>query len=631
MRNGRRKRKRRQARTSTASAPSTAPTTSAGSAQPAEAAEGSSGRNPVRTWWEREPARLEYELAELQAAGITYNVDEALKSRGLLIIDLEITAEDGEKLALKAQFPDLYPYFRFEVLAPDLTLPHHQQPISKQLCMLGRATVNWNTSDTLAAFTRQRLPAVLSSGRSTSSAEVVNTEEHQGEPFGDYYSYAKDAMILIDGQWSIDQSIPNGTLILGLEEQPAEILRGAALRICDREGRILAQADPVIASRYSKQIEARWVRVNQPIPVTDPNAFLETLRAQHEQLRKPVWRVVGGGNIDVIGVVFPEEHSWRGQPADGWLFVVQVRKQYGRSAFGGTYLARVGRAGRADLTSRIPELLGLQQKTIAIAGTGALGGPSAIEFARAGLGETRLLDFDFVDPGTVVRWSLGLRVAGGNKVESLKTFIGSNYPYTRVEAFTHRIGVVRENADEPHEQLVLEQFMDSADLIYDATAEVGINHLLSDLAAQRQLPYICVSTTAGAWGGRLIRVRPGRTAGCWMCHQWTIDSGLIPIPLSDSQGEIQPAGCGDPTFTGSSFDIGTIALAGVRLAIGTLQSQVAEGYPDVDWDVAIINLRDETGRVTKSQWEVFPLERHPSCENHKPHFSSHSVGSTTGG
>ena len=62
-------------------------------------------------------------MAGLQAAGITYSVDEAQKSRGLLVIDLELTTEDGEKLALKARFPDLYPYFRFEILAPDLTLP----------------------------------------------------------------------------------------------------------------------------------------------------------------------------------------------------------------------------------------------------------------------------------------------------------------------------------------------------------------------------------------------------------------------------------------------------------------------------------------------------------------------------
>jgi hypothetical protein len=627
MKYGRRKRQRRQARSSTAS---TAPAPSTGTTQSTEAAQGSAGRNQVRPWWEREPGRLEYELAQLQAAGITYQVDEEAKSRGRLVIDLEVTNEQNEKLELKARFPDLYPYFRFEILAPTLNLPHHQQPFGKQLCILGRATANWHTSDTLAGLTRQQVPSVLSSGRSTSRSDVAGVEEHQGEPFGDYYSYAKDSMILVDGAWSIAKAITSGTLTLGLAEQPTDILRGAVLRVCDPHGHRVAEADPALTSLYKKQIEVRWVRTEQPIRENDPNAFLDGLRAQHEQLRKPLWRVVGGGKIDVVGVIFPEEHSWRENCADGWLFVVQVRKHYGRNALGGSYLARAGRAGRADLTSRVPELLGLQQKKIVIVGNGALGGPSAIHFARAGLGELRLLDCDYVDPPTVVRWSLGLRFSGKAKVETLKEFIEQNYPYTRVKEFVHRIGYTRESPDQRHDLLVLEELISGVDLIYDASAEVGINHLLSDLAAEYRIPYICVSTTHGAWGGRLIRVRPGKTSGCWMCHQWAIETDLIPIPRSDPKGEVQPAGCADPTFTGSGFDVESIALAGVRLAVGTMQSGILGGYPDVDWDIAVINLRDESGRLTVPQWEVFALERHPSCENHKAH-SWNGMASTAGG
>lgn len=308
------------------------------------------------------------------------------------------------------------------------------------------------------------------------------------------------------------------------------------------------------------------------------------------------------------------------------------RSQALRKKCVGWFVPCAGRAGagRVDLTSRVPELLGLQQKKIAIVGNGALGGPSAIEFARAGLGELRLLDCDYVDPPTVVRWPLGLRSSGKTKVEILKEFIEQNYPYTHVKDFLHGVGYTREKPDQPHDLLVLKQLIDGVDLVYDATAEVGINHLLSDLAAEYKLPYLCVSTTYGAWGGRLIRVRPkGRTSGCWMCHQWAIRTGLIPIPRSDPKGELQPAGCAELTFTGSGFDITSIALEGVRLAIGTMQSGVADGYPDVDWDVAVINLRDETGRITVPQWEVVALERHPSCENHKAHFN-HGVASTAG-
>jgi len=66
---------------------------------------------------------------------------------------------------------------------------------------------------------------------------------------------------------------------------------------------------------------------------------------------------------------------------------------------------------------------------------------------------------------------------------------------------------------------IVDELVEGADLLYDASAEIGIGHLMSEIARKRKIPYVCVSTTFGAWGGRLIRVRPGgKTAGCWGCH-----------------------------------------------------------------------------------------------------------------
>jgi molybdopterin/thiamine biosynthesis adenylyltransferase len=628
MRNGRRKRKgQKRTRPSAASTTSTAPASSSGSSGSAKTTEGSASGTKLITWWESEPQRLEYELRLLEAAGIAYRIDEAAKRDGLLVINVEVNTADDQELALQARFPDLYPYFRFEIKAPQLSLPHHQHPFGGQLCVIGRATANWKTTDTLADFVGQRVPSVLSSGSAETSAEVSEIEEHQGEPFSDYYRYVKDSMILVGSGWSIDRSIASGTLILGIAEGVSDVIRGAVLRISDQRGAILAEADPALQRLYKKRIAARWVRSDKPIVETDAGKFLELLRADHQELRKPAWEYLGGGRIDVVGVLFPEEHSWRGKAADGWVFIVRVSKQVGRSRMGGAYLARAGRAGRTDMLGRIPELSGLQNQKIALCGNGALGGPSAIEFARAGVGELRLLDFDFVDPATAIRWPLGLSASGLNKVEVLQKFIEQNYPYTDVKTFGHRIGTIRENASEPADQTVLAQLMEGVDLVYDATAEIGVNHLLSDLAAAYNVTYICVSTTHGAWGGRLIRVRPGRSDGCWMCHQWALQEGIIPSPPSDPEGEVQPAGCADPTFTGTSFDIMQIVLAGVRLAIGTLQSGVAHGYPDVGWDVAVISLREETGACITPNWKVFPLERHESCQNERAHQGHRVVAS----
>jgi molybdopterin/thiamine biosynthesis adenylyltransferase len=622
MKHGRRKEKRRKRRqgTSRASTASAKTTTSAGSTEPAEAPEGSTSRHSVTPWWQQNPERLEYELAQLRAERIEYRVDEAAKIAGILIIDVDVVNSNGGNLTLQARFPDLYPYFRFEIRAPELALPHHQHPFGKQLCVIGRASSNWNTTDTLADFVAQRVHPVLTSGVSNSSTEVSEVEEHQGEPFSDYYRYARDAMILVDSAWSIDPEVDAGTLKIGIaQDSVAESLRGAVLTVSDSQGHVLGEADPAFASIYTKQIDARWIRINEPIVETDASNFLGILRAQDAHLRKDSWRYCGGASVNVIGVLFPEEHTWRGKAANGWVFVVQVRKEVGRETLRGAYLARAGRSGKTDMLGRIPELKGLQDKRIALFGTGALGAPSAIEFARAGIGELRLLDHDFVDPATAVRWPLGLGSSGKTKVLALQEFINRNYPYTKVTPFAHGLGTIREQPDDSSDLHVIPEVIKGVNLIYDATAEIGINHYLSDIAAQYEIPYLCVSTTFGAWGGRLIRIRPnGKTSGCWMCHQWALQDGSIPKPPSNPDGEVQPTGCGDPTFTGASFDVNEVAMAGVRLAIGTLQGEVVNGYPNVEWDIAILTIRDNSA-LSIPRLEVFPLNRHASCPNESAH------------
>jgi hypothetical protein len=184
-----------------------------------------------------------------------------------------------------------------------------------------------------------------------------------------------------------------------------------------------------------------------------------------------------------------------------------------------------------------------------------------------------------------------------------------HYPYVRVRARHRRLGLV--GPQSPSDLEVRDELLDGVDLVYDAAAEVGIQHLLADLASERGIPYICVSSTPGAWGGLLIRVRPKEAEGCWVCSQLALGDRTIPPPPADPQGGVQPAGCADPTFTGAGFDLVQVATAGVRLAVGTVS---AGAYPDVDWDVAVMSFRDAAGRVIAPRWETLPLARHPSCD-----------------
>jgi molybdopterin/thiamine biosynthesis adenylyltransferase len=275
------------------------------------------------------------------------------------------------------------------------------------------------------------------------------------------------------------------------------------------------------------------------------------------------------------------------------------------------YLGRAMRAGKEDLGERTPALRGLSDRTIAEFGVGALGAPAALELARSGIGVLRVVDHDFVDAGTIVRWPLGVSAIGLPKVEAIKGFVTGNYPYTSIQDFQIRIGAPRMNREDVKSQLDdLRQILNGADLIYDATAEPGVWYALSELARELSIPYVYTWATPGAWGGVVARIMPGGD-GCWLCLEHHFADGTISTPNADPAGTIQPAGCADPTFTGTSFDLNRITLAGVRLAISTLSVDVGE-YPVCPWDVAVIQLRDVDGNPSETV-ETYELQAHPDC------------------
>jgi len=573
----------------------------------------------IQRWWEKWPERLEFELRCLVEAGIAFRFDEQARAAGIVKLLLHHRV-NGEDLDLTAIFPDLYPYFRFEVQAPSLTLKRHQHPAGGTLCLIGRATANWSSSNTLAGAITGQLPSVLKAARAPQDSASATIEEHQGEPATDYFPYANDLAILVDSDWSVRRDFSRGLLTLGIKadfrNRSAPRLQAIVKQVKDSaDTTTLAQADSDLASCFEEEIQARWVRLGAPPPLLAPDDLVHLLSISDANLLQPEWRAVGGGRIDVIGVVFPEEVGYQ-TTADGWLFVLRLAKPGTNGKQGYSCYVRGLRGGRRDMSGRIPELAPLSKATVVVAGLGALGAPSAVDMARAGVGELRLLDCDFVDPGTTARYPLGLQAAGLQKTTALPEFLAANYPFTKVRMYPHRIGSVRDAADPVKpDPVLLEAILDGANLVYDATAEIGIQHALSDLARRKGIPYICVSATEGAWGGLVARIRPGKTEGCWYCLMHHIDTRSIPPPPRNPTGTVQPIGCANPTFTGAGFDLAEIALAGTRLAVATLCADHANAYSDCEWDIARISLRDETGRTIAPHYETFALKAHPKCES----------------
>jgi len=566
----------------------------------------------MKPWWEIYPERFQFELDALRQEGIPFEIDKEALERGACILYVTISVGQFTNLRLKVAFPAMYPKMRFEISSEDLDLHHHQNPFTKSLCLIGRATENWDTSDYVAKYLKERLPVVIEAGLSSEMETVAEMEERQGEPITDYYFYAENSIILIDSDWAIDPSVQRGVLEIGLNEAVGKVFRGAVLSVQDISRHALAQADAAIYGAYPDKIIGRWYRLDAPPRLSDWNDIYQEIVKRDASFRIPQWENARGTKISVTGILFPEETRWR-QNGDGWLFIVHVEQQTNKKGQPkrGISLVRPGRAGRTDFLERNPSLRGIEGKKVAVFGLGCLGAPSVLEFARCGIGELRILDYDVVDPATVVRWPFGLKMAGGKlKTHALACFLADNYPFTKVIPINHYMGDTQ-NPD--MEAKILDVMLDGIDLIYDATAEIGIQHVLSELAAERKIPYMMVSATDGVWGGRVVRISPGRTQGCWMCYMKLLADECIRSPLFDPAGKVLPVGCAAPTFTGTNFDAGEIVLAGVRMAISTLMEKIDGGYPQISWDVAVANLRNSEGNIIAPDWKTYEIEKHPDC------------------
>ena len=593
-------------------------------------------------WYDDNNTRWTLEQDSLRSSNIDFTIDEELKEKGLLRLTILITSDSDVQdipiqylpLKLIVVFPRLYPYFRPEIFAPNVDLPRHQNVVDKNLCLLPRSSVNWFPESTLAVFLKEQLPKVFAEGIITDLAVLESKEGEQAEPVSEYYPSFPSAPIIFDttlfDNMKSDSSNVQflGSVSVGI---PPEATMPSRMFIIGSSGtnkELLYSAAPNLSKLFSTHAQGNVYRLKERPPFADPKRdyswLVELFKMEKvtlEKLKTPI-KLKGGFSLEnIIGVSFPEEHL-PGKLSWGWLFFVcgtshpaKVNGKINKTGFSKfCYYAKVNRTGYDELSFRIPSLKPLSTKTVAIFGLGALGAPSVIEFAKNGIKEIRLIDFDTVNAGTTVRWPMGMTSVGMYKIDVLETFLNHNYPLVEVKKFNVRIGgnEVGIESDVIHELPTIDQILNGVSLIYDATAESGVSHLLSDEARRREIIYTSVYATPGVWGGVVMRYIPGVTQGCWMCLQYALKEGLIPSPPANRDGNIQAAGCGDISFTGTSFELDNIVSSGVRLAISSLCLN-EKGYPNMNTDIGILSLIDDYGNPIFPKWTSHLLDKHSNC------------------
>lgn len=589
----------------------------------------------LNPWWDEWPGLLDYEVGQLEAAGIRFELDgDYLSEHG--VVRIHVWPEvDGVEKRMVAYYPDLYPWFRPEVVSPDDDLPKHQAAFSKNLCLLPRDSDAWKPSeDTLAGLLMTQLPLVYESQDSADAAEL---EVHQAEPFTEYYDKNGVGALVVDSTWDLGGA-DHGTfeyglwachIALGQNAHETQFV-GAVLRVLDENGTELASASDAVRSRFLKAHHGRWQRLGGPVKVESPSDARAAVR-EHPSLAPYNYRRFDGLNVEyeVVGLVFPVEAEYGGASADAWMFIASFapvasgkQKSLQRRALdlrGESHWIAGQRGGSSDLAVRVPQLGPVLGKNVLVVGTGAIGAPASEHLAQAGA-NVRMIDSDVIDVGTSVRFPHGYRDAGRFKVPTLHRRLVENWPTTEPDGEVMRVGAPRLSEGGPGQHERLTRLLADADLIFDATGNHAVGLFLSDCAARIGVPLVNVTTTFGCWGGRIMALRPSDGA-CFDCVYLHVDdrnNEHTPpeerlIPPEQPNGEIRPVGCGDASYTGTSFDAAAVVALGVRAAVALLCDGQDGAYPSMEWNVATVWNRDQDGKPLAGRAFEFTLGRHQDC------------------
>ncbi len=142
----------------------------------------------------------------------------------------------------------------------------------------------------------------------------------------------------------------------------------------------------------------------------------------------------------------------------------------------------------------------------AIVGCGATGSAIASLLSRAGVGELRIIDRDYVEPSNLQRQSL---FDEADAAESMPKAIAAA---RKIKAFNTEIVVEPHTADLMPANV--ENLLRDVDLILDGTDNFETRYLINDFAVSKKLPWIY--TAAVAAYGVTMTILPGETA-CLAC------------------------------------------------------------------------------------------------------------------
>ncbi|RWI85436.1 MAG: hypothetical protein EOR22_31075 [Mesorhizobium sp.] len=529
----------------------------------------------VPSWEETCPDRFAFELDDLEPiVRDSLYIDEDALASGVLSLSFEWPLRDGNIVPLRAEFPDSYPFVRPAVFLntdPRQFPKRHCSPLDGMLCLLGRDTGLWPIKWTLARLLENQLENAL---------QGQGLEDPQGEPIEVWWNHtaasAPGSFVLVDSSWNLGEA-DEGSITLRFiahRDERTILFNAAVEEVRSADGSVIVRRDfPLPRALAAGKVASFPWRRREYFPPYPADRIPEEVR---RELARTSTVVEMGLFAFSMSIIVQQTELSIGKRGDSWLFALQFgpkksfrhAKPNKRETRPSLTIVPTYRAGKEDIGSRVPGVGALRGKTVAVVGLGGIGGPLALELARNGCSRLMLVDHDVVEPGNSIRWPLGSSAWGSLKAHSLADFIRSEFPWC--EPFPEDVFLGAASPPGHGDDALFAKILGGADLIVDATASSGISRLLAARCRTAGKPLVSVFGTLSLKGGVVAGYHP--MSGCPTCREFLYQKNPeMKAPGSgDMSGLLQPAGCAEATFTGSSYDLKELSLEAIRMIVDVL-------------------------------------------------------------
>ena len=560
----------------------------------------------ARPWFERWPELLDWELGRFDDHGLPARIEKDRRAAGQLLIKSEVTFRN-EPLAIEIAYPAEYPELPPWIFGPPGLLERHQHRFGGTFCLLPRPLDDWPARDWGAAdLVAERLRALLADSEA-GPERVRDNEAPMPEPVSSYFEYTRDACVLLHGEATPPCTQTEGSLRIRRATPHLFVVEGDGQRRAPHSFLELFPPGPTV--------DARWKRLAAaPLAGPGPQELLAWIREQHSQLlmvpapppppkrKRPRQKLPA---LELCGFVFPEEGPGVGETRDAWLFLV-IDRSNGDETVALLHSEVVSEEERGR---RLSELDGLADAHVLVVGLGTLGGPVAIELARAGVGKLDLVDYERHEFGNTTRHPLAVEYVGLPKTHAVMTACRRANPFCEVAVHQYRLGDPHWNGESTVSRLAA--IVAKTDLIVEATGSHQVAQFLGRFAGEAAVPMVSSWMTDGFYGAEVVRIVPGRT-GCWNCFATSHRLGERLRAEAGPPSEVIVQGCSHPTTIGAGFDAAETAAIGTRLAVQTLVP--AGGYPDAEWDHAALSFRRAPDDAEMPRFQAEVLIPRDDCE-----------------